>query len=173
MSDYADRTDSGSAQPRRRITGWMVFGMLLAFFGIIFAVNGTMIYEALSTLSGVDTASAYQAGRMYEREVALAKAQNARHWRVAAQVTRQPDGTERVRIVADDEAGAPLHDLTAAAAFERPTNQRLDRTVAVAEAAPGRFHGSATLAAGQWDLVIELSRQSERLFRSRNRIVLK
>ena len=50
----------------------------------MFAVNGVMVHEALSTLSGVDTDSAYQAGRMYEHEVAMAKAQDARQWRVEA-----------------------------------------------------------------------------------------
>ena len=53
----------------RRWTGWTVLITLLGFFGVIFAVNGVMIYAALSTLSGTETDSAYQAGLQYEREV--------------------------------------------------------------------------------------------------------
>jgi nitrogen fixation protein FixH len=42
----------------------------------------------------------------------------------------------------------------------------------VSKDGPGRFRGRASIAAGQWDLVIELWRQGERQFRSINRIVL-
>ena len=34
------------------------------------------------------------------------------------------------------------------------------------------FRGVTPAAAGQWDLVIELARDDERLFRSRNRVLL-
>jgi nitrogen fixation protein FixH len=77
-----------------------------------------------------------------------------------------------VDIVARDAAGAPLTGLTATALLARPTDRRLDRTIAVSESAPGHFHGSAEVPAGQWDLVIDLSRQGKRLFRSKNRVVL-
>lgn len=154
-------------------TGRTVLLTLLVFFGVVFAINGVMIYEALSTMSGVDTDSAYQAGRMYEQEAAAAQAQEARHWRVDAHLTHAGDGVERVDILAADAAGRPLSGLDASAVFERPTDRRLDRAVAVAEGAPGSFRGSAWLAPGQWDLVIELSRRGERMFLSRNRVVLK
>jgi hypothetical protein len=42
----------------------------------------------------------------------------------------------------------------------------------LSEAAAGQFRGTAGALAGQWDLVIELSRDGTRLFRSRNRVVL-
>jgi nitrogen fixation protein FixH len=44
----------------------MVLVYLLTFFGVVTGVNGVMIYEALSTMRGVDTESTYQAGRMFE-----------------------------------------------------------------------------------------------------------
>jgi len=157
----------------RRWTGWTVLATLLVFFGIIFAVNGVMIYAALSTMAGVDTESAYQAGRQFEREAAAAKAQDARHWRVDARVTPAPDGARRLEIQAVDAAGLPVGDVAASAVFERPTDRRLDRTVEVVADSPGRFHGSTALAAGQWDLVLELTRRGEQVFLSRNRIVLK
>jgi nitrogen fixation protein FixH len=155
----------------RQWTGRTILLTLLGFFGLIFVANGALVYEALSTLTGVDTASAYQAGRQYEQEVALAKAQDARHWRVDAKVLPAADGA-RLDIVARDAAGQPLSGLEASAQFERPTDRRLDRDVALTDDGAGRFHGSAALAAGQWDLVIEFSRRGEQLFRSRNRVML-
>jgi nitrogen fixation protein FixH len=167
----------GNAMPQgapREITGRMVLFCLLGFFAVVFAVNGVMIHEALSTFGGVETESAYQAGRKYEEDVAMARAQDARQWRVDAKVEPMPDGTARLDIVARDNAGHPLAGLDATAEFARPTDSRLDRRISVSESSAGRFRGGTeALPAGQWDLVIELSRHGDRLFRSVSRIVLK
>ena len=171
MSEFDMPIDA--AERGSPLTGWKVLLYLVGFFGVVFAVNGVMVYEALSTLTGVDTDSAYQAGRMYENDVEMARAQEARRWRIDAKVTPSADGERRLDIDARDAAGQPLRGLVATAVFERPTDRRLDRSVEVAEVAPGRFDGSARIAAGQWDLVIELSRQGDRLFRSKNRLILK
>jgi nitrogen fixation protein FixH len=164
-SDCEDRT-------RPRLTGWIVLLYLLAFFGVVTGVNGVMIYEALSTMRGVDTESTYQAGRMFEQDVAMLKAQDARHWQVEAKLKAAPDGTG-LELVARDEAGHVLTGMAAAARFERPTDRGLDRAIALAEESPGRYRGKTELIPGQWDLVIEISRQGQQLFRSKNRVVLR
>jgi len=176
---FTDDFDSPfSPAPRRRkapreLTGRKVLAMILAFFGVIIAVNGYMAHEAISTFTGVDTDSAYQAGRRFGGEVAKAEAQDARHWRVEANVARAGDGNVALDVSARDAANAPLRGMTATASFERPTDRRLDRTVVVREDAPGHFRGSADVSAGQWDLIIELSRAGERVFRSKNRIIIR
>ena len=157
----------------RRWAGLTVLLALLGFFGVVFAVNGVMIFAALSTLTGVDTASAYQAGRMFEHDVAMAHAQDARHWQVDAKVIVIADSARRVFVVARDASDRPLGGMALSVTFERPTDRRLDRDIAVAEDSPGNFHGRAEIPAGQWDLVIALSRNGDEMFRSRNRIVLK
>ena len=104
----------------------------------------------------------------------MAKAQNAQHWQVDAKLTQAADGGTLLDIVARDAAGRALTDMDATITFARPTDRRLDRAVAVSEVTPGHFRGGAEkISAGQWDLVIELSRQGERQFRSINRIVLR
>jgi len=155
-----------------QLTGWIVLVYLLTFFGVITGVNGVMIYEALSTMRGVDTESAYQAGRMFERDVAMLKAQDARHWQVDAKLTPTANAT-RLELIAHDEAGVVLTGMAASATFERPTDRGLDRKIALTEDSPGQFHGKTELIPGQWDLVIEISRQGQQLFRSKNRVVLK
>jgi len=133
-------------------------------------------------LNGFDANAVEEALRLRdatgEGEVVLvslgpAKAQDALQWRVEAKVTPMPDGARRVDVVARDAAGQPLRGMTLSAVFERPIDRRLDRGITITEDSPGRFHGSADIASGQWDLVIELSRQGDRQFRSRNRVVLK
>ena len=172
MNSFPPASGESQAQPRQ-VTGLMVLGFTLAFFAIIVGVNAFMAHAALTTFGGVETASAYQAGQTFEREVALAKLQDAQHWQVDAKLTREADGTTRLDIIAQDGSGAPVSGLAANAQFARPTDRRLDHAVAVRQTGPGHFVGNTELAAGQWDLLIELSRQGERLFRSKNRVILK
>jgi nitrogen fixation protein FixH len=157
----------------RELTGWMVFGMMVAFFAVVFGVNAFMAHEALSTFGGVEIESSYQAGQMFERDVAMAKAQDAQRWQVDAKVSAAASGAALLDITPRDASGAQLTGMTATALFARPTDRRLDRAVTISEDAPGHFHGSADITAGQWDLVIELSRQGERVFRSKNRVLIR
>jgi nitrogen fixation protein FixH len=150
----------------------MVLALLLAFFGVIFFVNGILVHKALSTFGGVETDSPYHEGQMFGHEVAMAKAQDAQHWQIDAKVTAAAGGGALVDITARDAAGKTLTGMDAAVSLERPTDRRLDRAVVVSKEQPGHFRGTADVAAGQWDLVIELSRQGERQFRSVNRIIL-
>ena len=172
MNSFSPASGEKQAQPRQ-VTGLMVLGFMLAFFAIIVGVNAFMAHAALTTFGGVETASSYQAGQTFEREVALAKLQDAQHWRVDAKLTRAADGTTSLDITAQDGSGGLVGDVAASAEFARPTDRRLDRSIAVRQTGPGHFVGTIELAAGQWDLLIELWRQSERLFRSKNRVILK
>jgi nitrogen fixation protein FixH len=160
-----------SAQPQ--ITGWMVLGFMIAFFAVIVGVNAFMAHAAITTFGGVETESSYQAGQTFERDVAMARAQDAQHWQVDAKLARATDGTTLLDIAAHDKSGALVSGVTASAQFARPTDRRLDRSIAIQQSGPGHFVGNADLATGQWDLVIELSRQDERVFRSKNRVILK
>lgn len=161
------------SSPPRELTGRMVLVGLLAFFAVVVGANGMLVHVALSTFGGVETDSSYRAGQLFERDVAMAKVQDAQHWRVEASVTSAADGSALLDIVAHDGAGLALAGIDATATFERPTDRRLDHSVAVSEDKPGHFRGSAAIFPGQWDLVIELSRRGERQFRSKNRIVLR
>ncbi len=162
-----------STEPRK-LTGRMVLAMIVGFFAVVIGVNAFMAHEALSTFRGVEAdESAYRAGQLFEHEVALAKAQDAERWQVDARVTPAADGTAILDIAARDASGAPLSGMTTTAVFARPTDRHLDHTVTINENGPGHYHGAAAIEPGQWDLILELSRQGNRLFRSRNRVVVK
>ena len=163
----ADRRHRTTGTGSRGVTGWMVLALLVAFFAVVFGVNAFMVHEALSTFGGVETDSSYQAGQTFEHDVAMAKAQDARHWRVDAKVTRRRRRRRAARHRRRDASGAPLAGMTATRDVRAP-----DRPAArsqpsrCSEDAPGHFTAAPIIAAGQWDLVIELSRQGERMFRS-------
>lgn len=156
----------------RPLTGRAVLLWMIAFFATISIVNAIMIRAAVTTFGGVETKSAYQAGRAFTREVEAARAQDARHWQVKANVRRS--GNEAlIEIDARDAAGKPLAGFVASAALHHPTDARADHVVPLSETAPGRFNGTVAAAPGQWDVLIDLARDGERVFRSRNRVVLR
>ena len=155
----------------RPVTGRMVLFCLIAFFAIVALANGLLVRFALTTFGGLETASSYQAGLAFTHEAAAAHAQDELHWRVTAHV-RSTAGATLVDIDVRDSAGRPLAGLTANAHLAHPNDRRADQEVSLNEGAAGQFRGTAGAVRGQWDVIIELSRDGERLFRSRNRVVL-
>lgn len=155
----------------RTLTGRAVLICLIGFFAVVFLANAIMVRAAVSTFGGVETSSSYQAGLAFGRETAAAQAQDERQWQVTAMIKPAP-GMTLVEIDARDASGRPLSGLTATAHLAHPNDRRADQDVNLGEAGPGQFRGSAAHVVGQWDVIIELSRDGERLFRSRNRVVL-
>jgi nitrogen fixation protein FixH len=163
--------------PARRspkpLTGFKVLLMLLAFFGVVIGVNVTMMQLAIKTLPGTEVDSAYSASLGYEKEIAAARDQDARHWQVDAHVERAADGTAVLRVEAHDKDGKPVTGLKFQGRFERPADKRADLSVALAEIGIGVYRGRGeTIAPGQWDLVLEGDGATGRMFLSKNRVVL-
>ena len=157
----------------RILTGRHVLQWLVAFFGIVFAVNGVLVRAAISTFGGVETLSSYRAGLQFEQEVGLVARQDALHWQVTGKLARDSAGVAVLDVTARDAQGAPLSGLTADARLAHPADDRLDRVIAVRSVAGGVFHGAAQAQPGQWELIVDLYRGDQRVFRSRSRVSLR
>lgn len=173
MSSLPIHSGRGTGKRPRELTGRAVLFCLVAFFAVVASVNAAMMTAAVTTFSGVETKNAYQAGVAFAREEAAAEAQESRHWRVNSSLRPGANGLTQVELTAQDRAGQPLAGLEATVSLNHPNDRRLDRPVTMLANAAGRFSGVVTPSPGQWDLVIELSRDGERLFRSRERIILR
>jgi len=157
----------------RRGTGWIVLAALLLFFGAVFVANGALVYYALSTFSGEQEASPYEHGLAYERDIEFAHAQDARGWNVTLGVLRaDPGAPASIAVAMRDANNAALEGLQVSASLEFPPDKHLDRHVVLAEIRSGEYLADLPLRAGQWDVVVEASRNGERLFRTRNRVTL-
>ena len=164
-------TTSSSAP--RPITGRFVLIAVVSFFAVVIGVNMVMMRLAIATLPGTEVDSAYSASLTYQKEIQAARRQNQRDWKVDAHIERQPDGTARLSLDARAQDGAPLAGLSVFGRLERPTDRRADQAFEMTEGGGGSYRGAAQgVAAGQWDLVIEADRDGQRLFLSRNRVVL-
>jgi nitrogen fixation protein FixH len=161
-----------SASPKP-LTGGKVLAMLVAFFGVVMGVNFTMMKLATLTLPGTDVDSAYAASLAYESEIAAAREQDARNWKVDAHLARDANGGAALEVEARDGNGRPLTGLQFTSRLERPTDRRADRAIELSEAGGGRYRGSGdAIRPGQWELVLESEAQGRRVFLSRNRVVL-
>lgn len=158
-----------SGRRPRELTGRMVLACFVAFFGIVFTMNAVLVRAASSSFGGVETESSYKAGLAFKNDIAAAQAQDALHWAVDASVRPEGDAT-RVTITARDAESKALNGVEAAARLSHPTDRRRDITLELVEFAPGRFQSLSPVAQGQWDLVIELKRRDETVFRSKSRV---
>ena len=155
------------------LTGRTVFFLLVAFFGVVIGVNLVMMRFAIKTLPGTEVESAYSASLAYEKEIAAAREQNLRNWRIDAHVQRGPDGGAMLQVEARDTNGWPISGLAFQGRFERPTDRRADQVVALVETGIGVYLGNAPLIApGQWDLILQVDAAARRMFLSRNRVLL-
>ncbi len=164
-------TTTVTGRPPRVLTGRMVLICLLAFFGTIIGMNVVLIRVAVSSFSGVETESSYKAGLAFKNDVAAAHAQDALHWTVEASLQRDSSET-RIAVSAKDAEARPLSGLTLEARLAHPTDKRRDVVLGLAELTPGQFRSLTPMPEGQWDLVIELRRATETVFRSKSRISL-
>lgn len=157
-----------------RLTGRHVLIILLAFFGVVFAVNFTMMHYATSTFSGMEDDSPYKNGLAYNTDINAGRKQNERGWKVEASIAEVSAGETRIVLSTRDAQDAALAGIEGTIRLERPADRRLDHTAALSHTGDGRYQVTfQDVARGQWDLVIELRREDERLFLSRNRVILK
>jgi nitrogen fixation protein FixH len=162
-----------SSTSQKPLTGKVVLALLLGFFGTVMGVNAVMMTLAISTLPGTEVDSAYAASLRYEHEIAAARDQDRRGWKVAATVERAADGKATVQVEARDKAGLPLPGLTFFGKLERPADKRFDRDITLAETGAGVYRGNATdIGPGRWELVLEGDQGGNRMFLSKNKLML-
>lgn len=172
MTQSSMANEGGRGTRPREITGRMVLFGLMAFFGIVFTVNGIMARYAVTTFGGVETESSYKAGLAFKGEEHAAEAQAARHWTVDIQLQSMGAEGRLVRVHATDRDGKPLSDLVATAKLEHPTDARRDVELKLEPQGDGRYRAVAEAPSGQWVLLIDFAQGGSRMFRSRNRVQL-
>jgi|TARA_R110002072_G_scaffold517_15_gene3212 nitrogen fixation protein FixH len=133
------------------------FGM----FGIIFAVNGLMIYIALNSWTGV-TEDNYNKGLKYNQVLAADQTQQALGWQNQLELSSSNSVlTASLRV--DDRQGQPVAAEIVAVNFVRPTNEGYDFSDELTAQGAGVFTGQwAMPLAGKWEMRVRITRGQDR-----------
>ncbi|MGE5368098.1 MAG: FixH family protein [Chloroflexota bacterium] len=154
----------------RPLNGWKVLAMIVGFFLLVGAVDGVMVYKAVGTFSGEVVPHPYERGVAYNREIAKAREQAARDWKVDVTLAPSAPGQSEIQVVARDADGVDVTGVTMTALFAAPADLAKDVRLKLAETAPGRYAATVKLPKGQRDLVLTAERDGREVFRSKSRI---
>lgn len=142
------------AKQARPLTGRHVLAILIAFFSVVFAVNGVFLYQALSSYTGVVSSEPYRKGLQYNDRIAAERAQDALGWRDGLALDRSGHVTLELR----DGAGQPVRGLNVTAIVGRPSTAASDRRLTLAEVAAGTYTaGAPAFDDGAWLVNVEAS----------------
>ena len=153
------------------LRGTHVLAVVAAFFGVVFVVNGAMIYAALSTTTGGVGGEPYRKGLHYNERIAADVRQRRLGWTDSLSVGR--DGGVVFTLAAPD--GRPIVGLRTAGILGRPSTNRHDIALALSEVAPGRYEAQiGPLAEGTWLIAIDAWRNAgaDPVYRMRRRVWL-
>ncbi|WBQ13160.1 FixH family protein [Hyphomonadaceae bacterium BL14] len=138
--------DTPTRRREFRLTGWHVLAILLAFFGVVFSVNGFFITSALTTFTGEEATRAYVRGLEYNAVLDARRAQAELGWSAAVNVA---DG--RVLVSVTDPDGAPVGGLDLSGELRRPGDPLLDRPLTFSEIRAGVYAAqSEDMVIGRW-----------------------
>ncbi len=153
-------------------SGWIPWAFV-GFFLVVFAVNGVMVWFALSSWTGLETTNSYERGLAYNRALEAAKEQTALGWQADFHFhqTGQRHGTLELRL--QDRDGVRLQGAKVDAELVRPTEEGHDLALDLAEREPGRYQAEVELPlVGQWEVRLAASARGE-VYRLSPRIYLR
>lgn len=132
-----------------RFTGWHMWMLAIAFFGVIIGVNIWLAVVSATSWTGMVVEDSYIAGTQFETLRKAHEAQQAAGW--------QPDfsydqGQARLTIV--DAAGRPIDLGEVSVLISRPVGGHEDQALTLPRAADGSYSAAVTLPTGAWDAAV-------------------
>jgi nitrogen fixation protein FixH len=130
----------------RPFTGWHMLAVIVAFFGVIIAVNVGMAVIASTSWTGLVVSNSYVASQEFEEKRIAHEAQRDAGW---TPHLVYDEGAVRLRVV--DASGRAVALGEVSILLNRPVGGHDDQTIALLPAEEGGYEGTAVLATGVWD----------------------
>ena len=131
--------------PPRTFTGRHMLGAMVAFVGVIVAVNLTMATFAMKSWTGLVVQNSYVASQEFNDRAAAGRAQAALGWQGELAYA---NGELRYALEYDNGSAVALTDVLVA--LGRPAYEAEDTTIVPAPTGDGGFAGNVRLGDGQW-----------------------
>lgn len=133
----------------RPITGWHVLVAVVAFFGVVIAVDSAFLIAAYRSHPGQVSVTPYEDGLLFNREVARRRAQAALGWSAVA-----APAAGGVAVELRDAKGAPVAGQRLTGLLRRPATEAGEHGLTFSETSPGRYLAPVRPAPGAWDLTV-------------------
>lgn len=178
MNREAMMAEKSGPEPKNgswTFTGRHMLICLIAFFGIVFAVNAYMMEVALSTHTGVVSDEPFRKGLKYNEQIAFAERQQTLGWSDEISLA---EGGKTLVVTMSNKDKAPLPNLKITAVLGRPATVTEDEKLVLIEKAPGRYEAETALKGeGNFDAAIEVADAAKAsegvVYKSRKRLWLK
>ncbi|MEM7425562.1 MAG: FixH family protein [Pseudomonadota bacterium] len=133
-------------ESRQEFTGRHMLIVMVAFFGIIIAVNLIMATFASSSWTGLIVKNSYVASQDFNGHIEAARKQAQLGWR-----SEFAAAAEAVQVTFTTADGKALNGLSVAAKLYRPVAEADDRMVTFVEERTGVYAGKVNLGSGIWE----------------------
>ena len=152
-------------------TGKRILIWFIGFFLVVFVANGIMTYFALNTWTGLTTDNAYVKGLNYNDEIENAKMQSESGWAVT--VTNKPNTTKDRIEVTLKRPTESLPPALVSARFIRAVQEGYDQEIILTHTGNGNYAAPVNLPlSGQWDVLIVVKSQNNRIFKVKDWILV-
>ncbi len=136
---------------RKPFTGRHMTGILVAFFGVVIAVNVLMARFAVSTFGGTVVDNSYVASQDFNRWIREGKTQQAQGWQ--ASLGRAGSRLE----VAVTQNRTPVTRGVLSGTAVHPLGRIPDMPLSFIQVGPGRYRSMQSVPAGRWRVELLLT----------------
>ena len=142
----------------RKFTGWHMFAILIAFFGVVVSVNMVMATAAIRTFGGTVVDNSYVASQRFNAWLNEARAQERLGW-----TTRLGVDDGRHVTVALSDHGTPLRGAEIEAVARHPLGRAPDVPLRFEAGVDGSYISHEMLPAGRWLVQVKVRRGGSNL----------
>ncbi len=149
-------------------TGRHMLLVMVAFFGVVIAVNVTMATFARTSWTGLVVENSYVAGQEFNRKAQEGRVQAALHWKGTLAISGG-----LVRYDLKDASGSRVEPRAVTVAFRHPAYEAEDITLRLERAADGAFVSSRAVRDGVWIVEIDAEVGRDVPYRQVQRVLVK
>jgi len=147
-------TPANAPAPGFVLKGWHVLAILLATFGVVFAVNGAFMYRAYATFPGEVVEKPFEEGVGFNGEIHRRAAAQALGWK--AKLTDHVEGGRAELILAiRDAQGRPVAGLKPLGQISRTVTLSGRQNVGFIETGPGVYAANVAAPTGLSELELK------------------
>ena len=142
----------------RTFTGRHMTAILVAFFGVVIAVNAYMARVAIQTFGGTVVDNSYVASQEFNGWLAKARRQKALGWQTVLSI--DPDRRPELSVTKN---GVSLEAAVVSGVARHPLGRALDVPLTFRRIAPGQFRSMQPLPAGRWLVHVAITQGSQEM----------